>query len=93
MIILRQGSNLFGTVLSRTFTACVLSRYHESVNSASCQAGNGARLSGVDPEVALELMLAWNRMRCRPPLDDTEVTQVVASITRLHEANLETTHE
>lgn len=48
---------------------------------------------GVDPEVALELMLAWNRMRCRPPLDDTEVTQVVASITRLHEANLETAHE
>jgi hypothetical protein len=45
---------------------------------------------GVDPEVALELMLAWNRMRCRPPLDDAEVAQVVASITRLHECNLET---
>lgn len=43
---------------------------------------------GVDPEVALELMLAWNRMRCRPPLDDAEVAQVVASITRLHETDL-----
>ncbi len=40
---------------------------------------------GVDPEVALELMLAWNRMRCHPPLDDAEVAQVVASITKLHE--------
>jgi len=39
---------------------------------------------GVDPAVALELLLAWNRMRCRPPLEDTEVAQVVESITRLH---------
>jgi len=39
---------------------------------------------GVDAEVALELLLAWNRMRCRPPLDDAEVAQVVASIARLH---------
>jgi len=41
---------------------------------------------GVDAEVALELMLAWNRLRCRPPLDDEEVARVVASIARLHEA-------
>ncbi|MGD0333076.1 MAG: bifunctional DNA primase/polymerase [Xanthobacteraceae bacterium] len=41
---------------------------------------------GVDPQVALELMLAWNRQRCRPPLDDEEVARVVASITRLHAA-------
>lgn len=40
---------------------------------------------GVDPEVALELLLAWNRMRCRPPLPDDEVARVVASIARLHE--------
>jgi len=39
---------------------------------------------GVDPAVALELLLAWNRMRCRPPLEDSEVAQVVESITRLH---------
>lgn len=40
---------------------------------------------GVDPQVALELLLAWNRTRCRPPLDDDEVARVVQSITRLHE--------
>ncbi len=40
---------------------------------------------GVDPEVALELLLAWNRLRCRPPLPDDEVASVVGSITRLHE--------
>jgi hypothetical protein len=40
---------------------------------------------GVDPEVALELLLAWNRMRCRPPLSDDEVVRVVQSIARLHE--------
>ena len=39
---------------------------------------------GVDPEVVNELLLAWNRVRCRPPLDDAEVAQVVASIVRLH---------
>jgi hypothetical protein len=38
----------------------------------------------VDPEVVLELLLAWNRMRCRPPLEDAEVAQVVANIVRLH---------
>jgi hypothetical protein len=38
----------------------------------------------VDPEMVLELLLAWNRMRCRPPLDDAEVAQVVASIVKLH---------
>jgi hypothetical protein len=40
---------------------------------------------GVDPQVALELLLAFNRVRCRPPLADDEVAQVVASIARLHE--------
>ncbi|RMD78796.1 MAG: DNA primase [Gammaproteobacteria bacterium] len=40
---------------------------------------------GVDPYVALELLLAWNRVRCRPPLPDEEVAKVVASIARLHE--------
>jgi hypothetical protein len=39
----------------------------------------------VDPGVALELLLAWNRLRCCPPLDDTEVARVVASITKLHD--------
>jgi hypothetical protein len=39
---------------------------------------------GVDPEVALELLLAWNRVRCRPPLPDAEVAGVVESVARLH---------
>lgn len=37
---------------------------------------------GVDPDVVLELMLAWNRQRCRPPLADDEVAATVASILR-----------
>jgi len=40
---------------------------------------------GVDAAVAFELLLAWNRMRCRPPLDDGEVAQVVQNIVRLHD--------
>jgi hypothetical protein len=32
-------------------------------------------------------------MRCRPPLDDAEVAQVMASITRLHEAEIAIGHE
>jgi len=39
---------------------------------------------GVDPEVMTELLLCWNRVRCRPPLDDEEVARVASSITRLH---------
>jgi hypothetical protein len=40
---------------------------------------------GVDPEVVLELLLCWNRLRCRPPLSDEEVMRTVVSISRLHE--------
>ncbi len=40
---------------------------------------------GVDLDVVLELMLAWNRTHCRPPLPDDEVVQVVQSIARVHE--------
>lgn len=39
---------------------------------------------GVDAEVALELLLCWNRIRCRPPLPDDEVARTVASVTRTH---------
>ena len=39
---------------------------------------------GLDAEVVLELLLSWNRVRCRPPLPDAEVASVVASIARLH---------
>jgi hypothetical protein len=41
---------------------------------------------GVDPQVTLELLLCWNRTRCRPPLDDAEVAGVVASIVKRHTA-------
>jgi hypothetical protein len=41
---------------------------------------------GVDPEVALGLLLCWNRVRCRPPLADDEVARTVASIARAHGA-------
>jgi len=40
---------------------------------------------GIDAEVALELLLTWNRVRCHPPLSDHEVARVVESIARLHE--------
>ena len=40
---------------------------------------------GVDLDVVLELMLAWNRTHCRPPLPDEEVAQVVQSIAHTHE--------
>lgn len=39
---------------------------------------------GVDADVVLELLLAWNQVRCRPPLDAAEVAQVVRNIHRLH---------
>lgn len=42
---------------------------------------------GVDLDVAAELILAWNRTHCRPPLPDAEVMRVVQSIGRLHEAD------
>ena len=38
----------------------------------------------VDPQVVLELLLAWNRARCRPPLPDYEVATTVDSIARRH---------
>lgn len=40
---------------------------------------------GVDADVVVELLLCWNRLRCRPPLPDEEVIRTVDSITRLHE--------
>ena len=45
---------------------------------------------GMDPDVATELLLCWNRVRCRPPLDDTEVVQVMSSIVRLHSSRHQT---
>ena len=38
----------------------------------------------VDRQVATELLLCWNRVRCRPPLSDGEVIRTVESIWRTH---------
>lgn len=39
---------------------------------------------GVDLDVVLEPMLAWNRSHCRPTLSDAEVARVVHGIERQH---------
>ena len=39
---------------------------------------------GIDPDVAGELLLCWNRVHCQPPLPDDEVARTVESITRTH---------
>ena len=36
----------------------------------------------IDPRVSIELLQAWNRTRCNPPLPDAEVTRTVRSIAR-----------
>ncbi len=38
----------------------------------------------MDPQVVLDLLLAWNALRCRPPLPEDEVARTVDSIARLH---------
>jgi Bifunctional DNA primase/polymerase, N-terminal/Primase C terminal 1 (PriCT-1) len=40
---------------------------------------------GVDADVLAELLLCWNRMRCRPPLEDGEVARVAASVAERHD--------
>lgn len=52
-------------------------------NSIASLAGHLLR-HGVDPDVVEELLWAWNQARCRPPLDDAEVSRTVQSIARLH---------
>ena len=44
---------------------------------------------GVDPDVAVELLLCWNAVRCRPPLSDDEVVRTAESIVRLHRRHAE----
>ena len=44
---------------------------------------------GVDTEVVQELLLCWNRVRCRPALSDDEVVHTVYSVARLHEQHTE----
>lgn len=40
---------------------------------------------GVDPDIAVELLLCWNSVRCRPPLDPDEVVRTVEGSTRRHQ--------
>jgi len=57
----------------------------EGVRNNTIASLSGHLLShDVDPEVVVELLLCWNRLRCSPPLDDDEVIQTVLSISRLH---------
>jgi hypothetical protein len=44
---------------------------------------------GVDIEVIKELLLCWNRVRARPPLDEEEVIGTIESIQRTHERHLQ----
>lgn len=45
----------------------------------------GAHLlgQGVDPHVALDLLLCWNAAHCRPPLPEEEVRRIVEKVGRL----------
>lgn len=36
----------------------------------------------IDPSVALDLLRAWNQMRCNPPLEDEELVNTVRSIAK-----------
>jgi hypothetical protein len=59
---------------------------HEGERNATIASFAGHLLRrGVDPDVVRELLLAWNRVRCDPPLSDAELAQVVDSIVRRHE--------
>jgi bifunctional DNA primase/polymerase-like protein/primase-like protein len=55
----------------------------ERNNTIASLAGHLLRHS-VDAAVVMELLLCWNRIRCRPPLADEEVAAVFTSINRLH---------
>jgi Bifunctional DNA primase/polymerase, N-terminal/Primase C terminal 1 (PriCT-1) len=55
----------------------------ERNNTIASLAGHLMR-HGVDTAVVFELLLCWNRIRCKPPLVDEEVAAVVRSIGRLH---------
>lgn len=53
----------------------------ERNNSIASLAGHLLRHE-IDPEVALELLLTWNVVRCRPPLEPEEVVRTLESILR-----------
>ena len=41
---------------------------------------------GVDPDVIRQLLLCWNRVRAKPPLEDAEVIRTIDSIQKTHES-------
>lgn len=51
-------------------------------NSAIASFAGHLNWCGVDMDVIKELMLCWNRVRARPPLDDAEVVRTIESIQR-----------
>jgi hypothetical protein len=51
-------------------------------NESCAQLAGHLFARGVDPFVTLELVIAWNRHRNNPPLDDDEVARVVRSIAK-----------
>jgi hypothetical protein len=83
MILSSDGAHKGHTLAH--WRSLVRSGVQEGQRNASLASLSGHLLArDVDPDVTLELLLAWNRLRCRPPLDDAEVVRVVGSITRLH---------
>lgn len=54
----------------------------ERNNAVAALAGHLLRRY-VDPYVVLELLLVWNRVKCRPPLPDEEVAATVNSVARI----------
>jgi hypothetical protein len=84
LLVSRFGGTMPGHPLSYWRTL-VREGVSEGERNATIASFSGHLLwHGVDPEVTLELMLVWNRMRCRPPLDDEEVIRTVRSIERTH---------
>jgi len=63
----------------------------ERNNTIASLAGHLLR-HGVNAAVVMELLICWNRVRCRPPLADDEVAAVVTSIRRLHGRDAEARH-
>ena len=85
---------LLDSIRRSTYSGHSLAHWRELVRDGVAEGERNASLAsltghllwhGVDPDVAFELLLAWNRVHCRPPLPDREVAQVVQNIARLHE--------
>jgi hypothetical protein len=55
-----------------------------SRNSAIASLAGHLLWHGVDSTLVVDLLLAWNAQRCRPPLPDDEAARVVESIVRTH---------